>query len=75
MLPGIEQGDFVAIMQAGAYGASMSSTYNGRPLISRDFSQGRQYAIVRRRIAVAEQIAWESLPPWRRKARLTEKTQ
>jgi diaminopimelate decarboxylase len=63
-LPGIVQDDLVAIMQAGAYGASMSSNYNSRPLISEILVNGKHYAIVRRRIAVAEQIAWESLPPW-----------
>ncbi|NOT34910.1 MAG: diaminopimelate decarboxylase [Candidatus Eisenbacteria bacterium] len=30
-LPPLERGDLVAILDAGAYGASMSSTYNGRP--------------------------------------------
>ena len=63
-LPGVGQNDLVAIMQAGAYGASMSSNYNGRALIPEILVNGHQYAIVRRRIAVAEQIAWESLPPW-----------
>ncbi|MGE3624147.1 MAG: diaminopimelate decarboxylase [Bdellovibrionales bacterium] len=56
--------DLLAILQAGAYGAAMSSNYNGRPLIPEVMVAGNEYAIVRRRIAVAEQIAWESLPPW-----------
>jgi diaminopimelate decarboxylase len=30
-LPPLRRGDFVAIGDAGAYGASMASTYNGRP--------------------------------------------
>lgn len=30
-LPDLRRGDLVAIRDAGAYGASMSSTYNGRP--------------------------------------------
>jgi diaminopimelate decarboxylase len=61
-LPGISQNDMVAILQAGAYGASMGSGYNGRPLIPEVLVTGANYAIVRRRIAVAEQIAWESWP-------------
>jgi diaminopimelate decarboxylase len=30
-LPPLRRGDVVAIRDAGAYGASLSSTYNGRP--------------------------------------------
>jgi diaminopimelate decarboxylase len=30
-LPTLRRGDLVAIRDAGAYGASLSSTYNGRP--------------------------------------------
>jgi diaminopimelate decarboxylase len=30
-LPPLRRGDLVAILDAGAYGASLSSTYNGRP--------------------------------------------
>ena len=32
-LPRLEAGDLVAILDAGAYGASMSSNYNTRPLL------------------------------------------
>jgi diaminopimelate decarboxylase len=63
-LPGVGQGDLVAILQAGAYGCSMSSNYNGRPLIPEVLVHGEQFAVVRRRIAVSEQIAWESRPNW-----------
>ncbi len=31
LLPPLRRGDLVAIRDAGAYGASLSSTYNGRP--------------------------------------------
>jgi diaminopimelate decarboxylase len=63
-LPGVGAGDFVAILQAGAYGSAMASTYNGRPLIPEVIVSGNRFAVVRRRISVAEQIGWESLPPW-----------
>lgn len=33
-LPPLRRGDLVAIADAGAYGASMASTYNGRPAIA-----------------------------------------
>ncbi|MDD5432614.1 MAG: diaminopimelate decarboxylase [Candidatus Omnitrophica bacterium] len=31
MLPKVKEGDFIAVMSAGAYGFSMSSNYNSRP--------------------------------------------
>lgn len=64
VLPGVGQGDLVAILQAGAYSATMSSTYNGRALIPEVLVHESQFSVVRRRIPVAEQIGWESLPPW-----------
>ncbi len=63
-LPGVGQGDLVAILQAGAYGSAMSSNYNGRALIPEVMVSGGQFAIVRRRITVAEQLGWEAFPPW-----------
>jgi diaminopimelate decarboxylase len=33
-LPPLERGDLVAILDAGAYGAAMSSNYNGRPRLA-----------------------------------------
>lgn len=58
-LPGVGAGDLVAIQQAGAYGAAMSSNYNGRPLIPEILVTGNSYSIIRRRISVSEQIGWE----------------
>jgi diaminopimelate decarboxylase len=63
-LPGVRQGDLVAILQAGAYGCSMSSNYNGRALIPEVLVSGDQYAVVRRRIDVQEQLGWEAFPQW-----------
>jgi diaminopimelate decarboxylase len=67
-LPDMAAGDLLAILQAGAYGSAMASTYNGRPLVPEVLVNGAEYAIVRRRIAVAEQISWESLPSWMEKS-------
>jgi len=60
----VQEGSLLAIMQAGAYGSSMASMYNGRPLVPEVLVSGAQYAVVRRRIAVAEQIGWEMIPDW-----------
>ncbi|HEU0117468.1 MAG TPA: diaminopimelate decarboxylase [Alphaproteobacteria bacterium] len=63
-LPGVGQGDLVAILQAGAYSAAMSGNYNGRPLVPEVMVSGGQHAVVRKRVSVSEQMGWESLPPW-----------
>jgi diaminopimelate decarboxylase len=59
-LSGIKGGDLVAILQAGAYGAAMSSTYNGRDLIPEVMVSDDKFWVARRRISVDEQMGWES---------------
>ncbi len=44
-----EAGDLVAILGAGAYGASMASTYNTRPLAAEVLVEDGRYALIRRR--------------------------
>lgn len=63
-LPPLRAGALVAILQGGAYASAMASTYNGRPLVPEVLVDGENHAMVRRRIAVAEQMRWESLPFW-----------
>ena len=63
-LPGVGAGDLIAILQAGAYGSAMAGTYNGRALIPEVMVSGSDYAVSRRRIAVTEQLSWESVPHW-----------
>jgi diaminopimelate decarboxylase len=63
-LPPLEEGDLVAFMTAGAYGAVMASTYNARALVPEVLVRGDQYEIVRRRWEVADQLALEGLPSW-----------
>lgn len=64
-LPELSSGDLVAFLAAGAYGASMSSTYNARPLIPEVLVSDDQFAIVRRRQPVEELLALERNPEWR----------
>ncbi|MDE2030377.1 MAG: diaminopimelate decarboxylase [Alphaproteobacteria bacterium] len=59
LLPGVGQGDLVAIMQGGAYAAAMASTYNGRALVPEVMVSNSTFRVIRRRITVAEQIGWE----------------
>ena len=58
-LPRCEAGDLVAILGAGAYGASMASNYNSRPLPAEVMVDGGRYALVRRRQDFDAMIAGE----------------
>jgi diaminopimelate decarboxylase len=64
LMPAASEGDLLAIMHAGAYGSAMASTYNGRALIPEVLVSGADYGVVRRRVAVAEQMEWEAFPDW-----------
>jgi diaminopimelate decarboxylase len=63
-LPAVAEGDLLAIMSAGAYGFSMASTYNSRPLPAEILVNGKQAAIIRERQAVADLIHGETIPKW-----------
>ncbi|WFU11905.1 diaminopimelate decarboxylase (plasmid) [Rhizobium sp. CB3090] len=63
-LPELSSGDLVAFLAAGAYGASMSSTYNARPLIPEVLVSDGQFAVIRRRQPVEDLLALERNPEW-----------
>jgi diaminopimelate decarboxylase len=63
-LPPLAAGDLVAFMTAGAYGATMASTYNARALVPEVLVRGDKFAVVRRRWDVAEQLKLEQSPDW-----------
>ena len=60
----VAPGDLVAFMTAGAYGATMASTYNSRALTPEVLVSGNKWAVVRERQPIAALIAADSLPPW-----------
>jgi len=62
MLPRCEADDLLLIAGAGAYGASMSSNYNSRPLLAEVLLDEGRYAIVRRRQSFEQMIGGEQLP-------------
>lgn len=64
LMPRLAAGDLACIMTAGAYGASMSSSYNARPLVPEVLVHGSAFAVVRRRQTVAEQLRLETVPTW-----------
>jgi diaminopimelate decarboxylase len=61
-LPALAAGDRVAILDAGAYGAVMSSTYNARPLAPIALVDGSRWAIIRPRQTLAEMWNAECIP-------------
>ncbi|MGZ6988512.1 MAG: diaminopimelate decarboxylase [Thermoanaerobaculia bacterium] len=64
-LPRPEAGDFVVFLDAGAYGFSMASTYNARPLTAEVLVDGDTAALIRRRGTVEDLFRDEVLPPSR----------
>ena len=56
------QGDFIAILSAGAYGMVMSSNYNTRPRAAEVLVDGAEAHLVRRRETVEELFAGERIP-------------
>ena len=57
-------GDLLVINDTGAYGAVMASSYNSRLLVPEILVSGKDYALVRRRETLKEQINRECLAPW-----------
>jgi diaminopimelate decarboxylase len=45
----LSQGDLIAVMSAGAYGFTMSSTYNSRPRVAEVLVKGKEFFIIRER--------------------------
>jgi len=60
----VEEGDLVAFMTAGAYGATMASTYNSRPLTAEVLVSGSRWSIVRERTPIEALVAADKLPDW-----------
>jgi len=63
-LPPMRAGDLLAIQQAGAYGASMSSTYNTRPLVPEVLVRGEDFAVIRPRQSYESLLALDAFPEW-----------
>jgi diaminopimelate decarboxylase len=63
-MPRLAPGALVALLDAGAYGAAMSSTYNLRPLAAEVLVDGDRFAVVRPRQSLSALLAAERLPAW-----------
>ncbi|MDB9823503.1 diaminopimelate decarboxylase, partial [Deltaproteobacteria bacterium] len=57
-----EPGDLIAIMSAGAYGFSMSSTYNSRPRVAEVMVKGDLYYTIRERESHEDLVRGEAIP-------------
>lgn len=66
-LPECAPGDLLMIRATGAYGASMASTYNSRPLAAEVLVDDGRHALIRRRQVFEDMIAGETpVPEWQR---------
>lgn len=63
-LPALKEGDLLAFMTAGAYGAVQASTYNTRLLAPEVLVKGDAYAVVRPRETYEDLIGQDRLPAW-----------
>lgn len=61
-LPRVEKGDLVAILDAGAYGFSMSSQYNGRPRCAEILVKDGEYDVIRSAEDIEDLVGKQKIP-------------
>ncbi|MEF8793625.1 diaminopimelate decarboxylase [Thiohalorhabdus sp.] len=61
-LPRLASGDRMAVMSAGAYGATMASNYNTRPRAPEILVSGDRFEVVRQRETIDQLLEGESVP-------------
>jgi diaminopimelate decarboxylase len=60
----IQANDYVAITGAGAYGATMSSSYNARDITAEVLVSRTRFDIIRRPINIHDQLGFEDIPDY-----------
>jgi diaminopimelate decarboxylase len=65
-LPKVGEGDYLALLSAGAYGFVMASNYNTRPLAAEILVNGQRAAVARERQPVKEIWSGEKVVAWLR---------
>ena len=60
----VSDGDLAIFRTAGAYGATMASSYNSRGIVAEVLVDGDRFAVVANRISPAEIMAAETVPDW-----------
>jgi diaminopimelate decarboxylase len=63
-LPKIQEGDLLAVLNAGAYGFAMSSQYNARPRAAEVLVRDGRYAIVREREKLDDLMLHQQVAGW-----------
>ncbi|MCI4624508.1 MAG: diaminopimelate decarboxylase [Candidatus Magnetoovum sp. WYHC-5] len=61
-IPEVKQGEFVAVMSAGAYGYTMSSNYNSRPRPAEVLVNGSEHFLIRQRETYEDLVKGEMVP-------------
>jgi diaminopimelate decarboxylase len=61
-IPLVNQGEYLAVMSAGAYGFSMSSNYNSRPRAAEVLVSGGNFALIRKRETYEDLMKGEIIP-------------
>ena len=63
-LPKIEEGDLLAVLNAGAYGFAMSSQYNARPRAAEVLVKNGKYTLVREREMFDDLLSGQRVAEW-----------
>ena len=58
----VREGEYVAILSAGAYGKTMASRYNSRGLAAEILVKGSEHALISERESFAHMISLERIP-------------
>ncbi|MEW6214391.1 MAG: diaminopimelate decarboxylase [Nitrospirota bacterium] len=58
----VKQGEYLAVMGAGAYGFSMSSNYNSRPRAAEVMVKGKEHFLIRERETYSDLVRKERIP-------------
>jgi diaminopimelate decarboxylase len=61
LLPDVQPGELLAVMSSGAYGFSMSSTYNSRPRVAEVLVSGGSFQVIRQREGYDDLVRGEAL--------------
>jgi diaminopimelate decarboxylase len=59
----VKQGEYLAVMSAGAYGFSMSSNYNSRPRAAEVLVKGKEHFLMRKRETYDDLVRNDRIPP------------
>jgi diaminopimelate decarboxylase len=62
----VNRGEYLSVMSAGAYGMSMSSNYNSRPLAAEVLVNGKTHALVRKRGSYEDLVRNDDIPGYLR---------